>query len=158
ARERIREMTKPSGEAEPLSDEALLTEFVDAARKADSSGEAIQIALAFLCSRLGVDSGVLLAKESEAEFSSAASTTPSAAKYTLPANGVLIHRLRFCAQPLAIAGDDYTTWLQWANETELQYAEEIESLHTLRTRVAIALRGKDDIVGVLLLGPPSGRN
>ena len=50
----------------PQTPPTLLTEFVAAARAADSFDEALQSALSTLCERLGVESAVLLEKVDDA--------------------------------------------------------------------------------------------
>jgi sigma-B regulation protein RsbU (phosphoserine phosphatase) len=53
---------------------------------------------------------------------------------------------------------DIDTLAQWAVEQRTDRLAEIETLETLSVRLAAALRTKNDILGLLLLGPPVGRS
>lgn len=138
-----------------LSESALLTEFVDAARRADSFSEAIRIALATLCSRLQAGSAVLLEKVGEKDYRPITATFELASDVALPADGFLLNRLKAHTFPLTLGELD--PLLQWAREHKPERVAEIETLKHLDVRLAVALRTKNEILGVLLLGPPSGR-
>ena len=48
--------------------------------------------------------------------------------------------------------------LRWALERKPQHTAEIQYLKEIGLRLAVPLRAKDEISGILLLGPPLGRN
>ncbi|MGH9671922.1 MAG: PP2C family protein-serine/threonine phosphatase, partial [Bryobacteraceae bacterium] len=48
-------------------------------------------------------------------------------------------------------------WVRWAREFRPGHVAEIERLRNTGARIAVPLRTKNEIVGVLLLGPPEGR-
>ncbi len=147
-----------SGDAPPLSAGTLLSEFADAAYRAASFGEVLQITLATLCSRMGVESAILLEHVSEQEYRCLAMTPdPGASDCSLPANGLLLNRLRFHAFPLPLTRGDFETWLRWAEEYRPHYLAEIRTLQATGARIAVPLRTKREIIGVLLLGQPLGR-
>jgi len=126
----------------------LIGEFTNSIRRADSFSEAVRMALAALQERTGAESALLLERTS-GEFRSA--------QYSIPANGVLLHRLQHYWHPLELSADDFETWLRWAREFKPEHTAEIETLANTGARMAVALRAKNEIVGVLLLGAPSGR-
>jgi len=139
-------------------DGSLITEFVEASRRAASFGEALQSSLGTLCAKIGGKSAMLLENVSGKEYRRAAVTPEqAAADVSLPAEGFLLNRLRFYAFPLPFDGGDVDAWQRWATENRPQYLAEIEMLKQTGARVAVSLRTKSDILGVLLLGPPEGR-
>ncbi|MCI0388752.1 MAG: ADOP family duplicated permease [Acidobacteria bacterium] len=147
-----------AGDTPILSAGTLLTEFVEAARRAASSTEAIQIALATLCSKIGAESGILLENVSGQEYRCAAAIHErESSDYSLPAHGFLLNRLKFHALPLPLTSGDFDTWLRWAKEYKPKYLAEIQTLQAIDARIAVSLRTKSEILGVLLLGPPVGR-
>ncbi|MBZ5594894.1 MAG: ADOP family duplicated permease [Acidobacteriia bacterium] len=161
AYQRIRQAVQGMSRAEDvsvLSDGSMLTEFVDASRRAASFAEALQSSLATLCGRVGGKSAMLLEKVSGQEYRRAAATPEQAfSDCSLPAEGFLLNRLRFYAFPLPFNGGDVDTWQRWAKEYRPQYLAEIETLKNTGARLAVSLRTKSEILGVLLLGPPEGR-
>src|SRR5262249_52774584 len=92
-----------SADESPLvSDGTLLAEFIAAARSADSFTEALSVALTTLCSRLRVESALLLEKRSQQEYKCAAAAPNLASPHcSLPADGFLVNRLRAYPFPLA---------------------------------------------------------
>jgi GAF domain-containing protein len=147
-----------SGDAPNISTGTLLSEFADAANRAASFTEALQIALATLCSRIGVESAILLEHVSGHEYRYLAMTPDRvSADFSLPANGFLLNRLRFHAFPLPLTRGDFETWLRWAEEYRPQYLTEIRTLQATGAGIAVPLRTKREIIGVLLLGQLLGR-
>jgi phosphoserine phosphatase RsbU/P len=147
-----------SGDAPTLSTGTLLSEFADAASRAASFTEAIQIDLATLCSRIGVESVILLEHVSGQEYRCLAmAPNRGSSAISIPANGVLLNRLRFHAFPLPLTGGDFETWLRWAEEYRPQHLTEIRTLQATGARTAVPLRTKREIIGVLLLGQLLGR-
>jgi len=137
---------------------SLITEFVEASRRAASFPEALQSSLATLRTRIGGKSAMLLENVSGKEYRRAAVAPERAiADCSLPAEGFLLNRLRFYAFPLPFNDEDVDAWQRWAKENRPQYLAEIETLKNTGARVAVSLRTKNDILGVLLLGPPEGR-
>jgi sigma-B regulation protein RsbU (phosphoserine phosphatase) len=52
----------------------------------------------------------------------------------------------------------FETWLRWAAEQKPQHLPELRTLMETGARIAIALRTKDEITGLLLLGRPLDHN
>ena len=77
--------------------------------------------------------------------------------FAIPARGVLINRLTHYPHPLPLTAGDFEAWGQWAREIRPAHAAEIERLARSGARMAVPLRTQHELVGVLLLGPPDGR-
>jgi sigma-B regulation protein RsbU (phosphoserine phosphatase) len=76
---------------------------------------------------------------------------------SIPAQGVLLNLLRHYPHPLALSQGHFATWLRWARESRLEHVAEIEALASTGVQTVVPLRAKHEVVGVLLLGPPMGR-
>ena len=127
---------------------AVVGDFADAVRRAESFPEAVKIALGALRDRAGAEFTALLQKDGDG-FTSG--------DLAIRADGVLLKRLRHYSHPLALSEGDWDTWARWARQTRPEYLAEIERLAAARIRLAVPLSVKNDVVGVLLLGPPHGR-
>ena len=157
-REAVQGSAWDGGEGAVQPDGSLITEFVEASRRANSFGEALEASLAKLCAKIGGQSAMLLENVSGNEYRRAAVTPERAVPhYALPAEGFLLNRLRFYAFPLPFNDEDIDVWQRWATGNRPQYLAEIETLKNTGARVAVSLRTKSDVLGVLLLGPPEGR-
>jgi serine phosphatase RsbU (regulator of sigma subunit) len=143
-------------EAPQLVDGTLLSAFVDAARQADSHRDALHMALTTLCSQIGTASAVLLEKVSNDEYRCAAATTDRLLSCSLSAESFLLRRLTHFSQPLPLTAGDLDTWERWAAGRAPRLAE-LDTLRQADVRLAVALRTKNEILGVLLLGPPADR-
>ena len=149
AHSRVRRLLADDGEdlgAVPLA--AVVSEFADAARRAESFPDAVNIALAALRERAGTDFIRLLQRNGD-RFTSG--------DLSLPADGVMLSRLRRYSHPLAFSAADWDTWARWARDVRAEHLAEIERLATAGVRLAVPLNVKNDVVGVLLLGHPQGR-
>ena len=116
----------------------LISEFAGSIRRAESFPEAIQISLETLRERVGAQSIMLLDQGA------------------LPAQGILLKRLKHYPHPLTLAPSDFETWKRWASEFKPEHSAEIAFLESTGARIAVPLRTKNEIVGVLLLGAPNG--
>ena len=120
ARQRIRQAANAISRAasrgddgQALSSFTLLTEFTDAARGADSFAEALRVALATLCNRLGAESAMLLESVSDREYRcSTAAGESGSPDCSLPARGFLFSRLESYPFPAC-----YSAFLWQANVT-----------------------------------------
>ncbi|MGH9630994.1 MAG: FtsX-like permease family protein, partial [Bryobacteraceae bacterium] len=102
---------RSDGEAPGPAGGNLLGEFAEASRRAGSFAEALQIALASLCGRLGAESAMLLENISGKEYRcTAAAPAPASSEASLPAQGFLLTRLKFYPFPLPLTGGDFDTW------------------------------------------------
>jgi putative ABC transport system permease protein len=115
---------------------------------ADSFPDAVRLALDTLRVRFDATVIVLL-ERSGSDYRSPA--------FSIPATGALVNRLRHYPHPLALEAGDFAAWRQWASEAQTRYVDEIETLAGSRACVAVPLRTAQELVGILLLGPPAGR-
>jgi serine phosphatase RsbU (regulator of sigma subunit) len=133
-------------------DANLVTELVAAARGATSFGEAFVRGLDMLRERLGSTAAVLL-EHADGEFRTLAAVPRDAeASLSLPERGFLASRLKYYGHPLPFTTADLESWLRWAREQSPSHVAELQSLIGAGARLAVALRARSDIVGVLLLG------
>ena len=128
---------------------AVIDDFADAVRRAESFPEAVTMALGALRDRAEAEFIALLQKDN-GSFASA--------DLSIDADGVLLKRLRHYNHPLAFSAGDWDTWTRWAREARPQHLAEVDRLATARVRLAVPLNIKNEIVGVLVLGPPHGRD
>ena len=146
------------GDAAVADDSALLTEFVDAARRAVSNDEALRLALTTVRTRLDAESAMVVENLAGAVYPcAAAAATDGRPAVLIPACGFLLNRLQNHASALPITAADIDAWLVWARATAAVTVDEIQALGLADVRLAVALRGKEEILGMLLMGPPIGR-
>jgi putative ABC transport system permease protein len=138
-------------------DGSLLTDFVDAARVASSNREALRIALSAFRRTVGAEWAMLLEHHSGTDYHCAASAAENGFQpRALPAAGFLLNRLRFHSFPLPLSSADLDACAQWAREQAPFHVPEIEALGAIGARMAVPLRTKREILGILLLGGPTG--
>ena len=153
---RVSVMISSSGDETLPSEGALMAEFVDSSRNAESFLEAVQLALAALCEGIQCESAMLLEKNAQVYRCVAASPGDCASDCTLPAGGLLLGRLRGYPYPLPLAPGDLDAWHRWA-AAKPEHAAELECLRAAGAALAVPLLAKNEISGVLLLGQPLGR-
>jgi predicted permease len=127
---------------------ALISEFAASLRQAGSVRDAADASLATLRERTNASSIMLLEKVGD-EYSS---TTCS-----IPAGGLLLKLLEQYPHPLALSEGHFAAWLRWARESRPEHVAELNALASTGVQTVVPLRTKDEFVGVLLLGPPTGR-
>jgi predicted permease len=133
----------------PVPPVTLIHEFTGLVQNAASFSEALRVALPSLRERVGARSLVLLEKVSSDEYRSG--------DLSLSVRGVLLNRLTHYRHPLPLGPGELQAWSTWASEFRPEQVLEVERLRAAGVRMAVALRTKLGIVGVLLLGPPEGR-
>jgi predicted permease len=127
----------------------VIREFAESIRRTASFPEAIDSALLSLREHVRAQSIILIEKASAEEYRTA--------KISLPATGVLLKRLAHFPHPLSLTPEQLDTWREWTRQFRPEHTSEIETLANTGARLAIPLRTKNEIVGVLLLGPPESR-
>ncbi|MDQ2842635.1 MAG: ADOP family duplicated permease [Acidobacteriota bacterium] len=138
-----------------VSEGALLSGFVDATRRAESSGNALEAALASLCETIGAESALLLEAMPGKLLQRVAAVPAGLTIAGLESDeGFLARRLRFYSLPLPLSAADYVSWLRWAAEHRPEYVAELTALQAAKIRLAVALRTAKENIGLLLLGPP----
>jgi serine phosphatase RsbU (regulator of sigma subunit) len=133
----------------------VLTAFVEAARVADSYTGALHAVLASVCNQLRVESAALLVRHdgSPADYrclvaaGALIEATPAVA-----ADGFLITRLRAYPRPLAFAPNELAALAEWAAAHRPERLAEIRALAAAGVGLAVPLRTRREILGVLLLG------
>jgi len=144
----MREMAS-SGKESVVPLGTLITEFAGSVRSAASFPEALGVALVTLREQMGAQSTLLLERTDGHEYRSE--------NCSVPAQGFLLSRLQHYPHPLAFTESDLEVWVRWAKEFKPECIAEMQSLTGTGARIAVPLRIKNEIVGVLLLGPPDGR-
>jgi serine phosphatase RsbU (regulator of sigma subunit) len=148
-RRAIQDLSAPrEREVVPLG--TLIGEFAGALRRTASFPEALQEALATLRERTGAQSIMLLETAPGEDY--------RGGSCALAARGPVINRLRHYPHPLTLTTGDFETWVRWAREFKPEYTAEIEGLQKSGARIVVPLRAKHEIVGVVLLGAPAGRD
>jgi predicted permease len=139
--------------ADIAPDGTLVTELIEASRRAASYREALSAALEALRSIMGANSAVLLEQtDGSGEFETTIAAPVGAVKCSIPVRGLLLGRLRSYAAPLPISAEDLDTWYRWATEVAPAHLKEIEMLRSGGTRLAVALRTNKELLGLVLLG------
>ncbi len=147
-----RAVSRPD-ETPEVSEITLLTDFVAAVRRADSSAEALRMALTTLCDRLGAESAMLLEKSAKEYRCTAAAPESTPSDDSLPADGFLLRQLKAYPFPLPITSGDIDAWIRWAEEHAPGHLAELQTLGRTRARIAVPLRTRTEVLGVILLGP-----
>ncbi|HET9362156.1 MAG TPA: ADOP family duplicated permease [Vicinamibacterales bacterium] len=135
----------------------LLTEFVAAARAADSFDEALAKALGTLCRSLGVDAAVLLEAAGGAHRARIAIGPFEPIAWAVPADGFLASRLAAYPLPLPFDPGEFDALREWAAAHRPDRLEEIRLLASADVRMAVPLRTRTEIMGVLLMGASRDR-
>jgi sigma-B regulation protein RsbU (phosphoserine phosphatase) len=108
-----------------------------------------------VCEELHVESAALLKRRdgSTPEYRClvAAGALETAAP-AVAADGFLIRRLRAYPLPMAFAPDDWNALADWAAAHRRDRLDEIRALSAAGVRLAVPLRTRKEIVGILLLG------
>ena len=146
--------------AEPrvAADDDLLSDFVTAARGADSYARAFQSSLATLAARIGA-SWILLLERADGEYRPLARVpAPADDTMRLPNDGFVYNRLRRYSYALPLTPADLESWIAWARGARPAHLAELQTLQGLGVRLAAGLRARDEILGLLLLGPPLDRD
>jgi serine phosphatase RsbU (regulator of sigma subunit) len=153
----VRDIRQAVGGDDRESDVSL-TAFIDAARSADSFAGALRAALDSVCADLRVESAALLERRagSQGDYGClvAAGALETAAP-VLPGDGFLITRLRAYPLPMPFAPNDLASLTDWAAAYRPDRLDEIRALAAAGVRLAVPLRTRSEILGVLLLGERS---
>jgi serine phosphatase RsbU (regulator of sigma subunit) len=133
----------------------ILTAFVDAARSADSYNGALRAALASVCAELRVESAALIERPAGSQGDYRCLVAAGALETAPPVvagDGFLINRLQAYPRPMPFAPDDWDAFAEWAAVHRPDRLDEIRALAAAGVRLAVPLRTRSEILGVLLLG------
>jgi len=142
-------------EAAIAADAGIVTELIEASRRAASYREALAAAAEALRGSMGAQSATLLESTSGGDFRTAAAVPEPGSACSLPRRGLLLNRLEPYGAPLPISSEDLDAWHRWASEFEPRHVPEIEMLQKAGARLAVPLRTNKEVLGVLLLGAPA---
>ncbi|HEX7778630.1 MAG TPA: ADOP family duplicated permease, partial [Vicinamibacterales bacterium] len=151
----IREAVVGDDSGSDVSAAGMLTAFVVAARSADSYTGALHAALASVCAALRVESAALLERRagSRGDYSClAAAGALETAAPVVAGDGFLIRRLRAYPLPMPMGPNDLAALADWAAAHRPDQLDEIRMLAAAGVRLAVPLRTRSEILGVLLLG------
>ena len=151
----IRQAVGADDSGSDVSAADMLTAFVDAARRADSYTGALRAVLASVCDELHVESAALLGRRdgSPVDYRClVAAGALDAAAPVVAADGFLITRLRAYPLPLPFAPNELDALAEWAAAHRPERLDEIRALAAAGIRLAVPLRTRSEILGVLLLG------
>jgi predicted permease len=169
----VREAIIGAGETgSDLSPADMLTAFVGAARSADSYTGALRAVLASVCKELDVESAALLERRDGSTPEERRQGVPGDREYrclvaagaletaapVVAADGFLITRLRAHPLPLPFAPNELAAVAEWAAAHRRERLDEIRALAAAGIRLAVPLRTRSEILGVLLLGERSQRD
>jgi len=135
----------------------MLTAFVEAARGADSYTGALRAVLDSVSEKLHVESIALLVRREgpPPEYRCLVATGAlETAAPTVAADGFLITRLRAYPRPIPFAPEELAAFTEWAAARRPDRLDEIRALAAAGVRLAVPLRTRSEILGVLLLGEP----
>ena len=155
----VRDVTGAASTGAPApAPPTLLTEFVAAARAADSFDDALGRALGTLCRSLGVDAAVLLERAAGgAHRARIAVGTFQTIAWAVPADGFLASRLAAYPLPLPFDPGELDALQEWAAAHRPDRLDEIRLLAAADVRMAVPLRTRTEIMGVLLVGASRDR-
>jgi predicted permease len=157
----IREAVVGDDSGSDVSAAGMLTAFVDAARSADSYTGALRAALGSVCAELRVESAALLERRAASQGDYCCLVAAGALEAVAPvvdADGFLIRRLRAYPLPMPLAPNDLAALADWAAAHRPDRLDEIRALTAAGVRLAVPLRTRSEILGVLLLGDRPNRS
>ncbi|MBS1827503.1 MAG: SpoIIE family protein phosphatase [Acidobacteria bacterium] len=130
-----------------VSEGQLLQELVEASRGAASFHQAMQQALETIRQRISAQWIIVLDARPDGHFES------HRPPLQLPPNGLLCARLQSLTVPLPISEADIAAWLRWAETNKPARTPELRILRDCGARLALGLRTRKDLNGILLTGP-----
>ncbi|MGE5837831.1 MAG: ADOP family duplicated permease [Acidobacteriota bacterium] len=151
----IRQAVGGDDSGSDVSAAGMLTAFVDAARSAESYTGALRAALASVCAELRVESAALLERRAASQNDYCCLVAAGALETAAPViagDGFLIKRLRAYPLPMPLAPNDLAALAEWAAAHRPDRLDEIRALAAAGVRLAVPLRTRSEILGVLLLG------
>jgi putative ABC transport system permease protein len=150
--ERVSEFVLPSHEPPAgVSGTEMLAAIADASRNAESFTEAIEAALLTLREQVKASGAFLLTRlDQDHPFLTEG--------FALPANSLLLNRLRNYSSALPLTRADLAGWRKWAQEQAPEHLPELTTLEQMDTALAAPLQSKSGITGILILSAPLDRN
>jgi putative ABC transport system permease protein len=138
----------------------LLAAISEASRHAESFSQVLALALERVRERMNAAAVYLfVSPTADQPFRmkwTAADSAPEQ-NFLLPANGLVVGRLRNYSSALPLSREELRSVRRWAEEHAPVHVTEIQVLEALEIRVAVPLLSESGITGLLLLGPAIGR-
>jgi sigma-B regulation protein RsbU (phosphoserine phosphatase) len=129
----------------------MLAAIADASHNAGSFTEAIEAALQTLREQVKASGAFLLTRlDQDQPFLTEG--------FALPANCLLLNRLRNYSSALPLTHADLAGWRKWAQEQAPEHLPEITTLQQMDTALAAPLQSKSGIIGILILSAPLDHN
>jgi len=157
--ERISKVIRHAPEAPNPAGE-LLAAISETSRRAESFPQAIEAALQVLRERVQACAAYLFTRKLPDQpfrlSAAAAQTSPREA--ILPANALLLNRLRNYSSALPVSACELTGIRNWAAEFAPEHVSELDTLAALNARLAVPVLSKTEMIGILLLGEPNARS
>ncbi|MBV8729015.1 MAG: SpoIIE family protein phosphatase [Acidobacteriia bacterium] len=136
----------------------LLASIAEASRHAESFQQALGAALDAVRRHVSASQLYLFLKQPDARYRLQwMAGVEAVPEESLPANSILVGRLRSYSSALPISRDEIAAVRNWAEEHAPHHLDEIGTLDRLEARMAVPLLTKFEITGVLLFGPGTAR-
>jgi serine phosphatase RsbU (regulator of sigma subunit) len=141
------------------SESDLLAEIADVSRRAGSFSEAIRAALECLRQRIGAESLALFVQREPGQPYRCHGVVPDACfdDWTLPADALIVSRLRNFAGALPIGRGELDATETWAAENAPAHLLEVAVLRDIGAAAAVRVAVKKETSGILFAGKPAGR-
>jgi sigma-B regulation protein RsbU (phosphoserine phosphatase) len=140
------------------SEGELLAEIAEAGRHANSFAEASRSALERLRQRIGAESVALLVQRAPGQPYRCHAVAPNVADpWMLPADALIVTRLRNYSGALPLDPVDLEVTERWARDNAPGHLEEISRLRQTGAALAMRVAVRHEISGLLLAGQPVGR-
>ena len=141
------------------SEADLLAEIADVSRRAGSFSEAILAALECLRARMQAQSLALFVQREPGQIYRCHGVVPDACvdSWMLPAQALIVSRLRHYAGALPMVRADLDSAERWASENAPEHLPEIALIREVGPALAVRVAVKKEISGILFVGAPAGR-
>jgi putative ABC transport system permease protein len=148
-------------EQEVTSEAELLAEIAETGRRANSFAEASSSALECVRQRIGAVSFALFVQRAAGQpYRSeprASASDPGETEWTLPADALIVRRLRNYTGAMPLEETDFDAMERWARDNAPVHLAEISVLRQIGAALVARVAVKHEISGLLLAGHPIGR-
>jgi serine phosphatase RsbU (regulator of sigma subunit)/ABC-type antimicrobial peptide transport system permease subunit len=149
-KEQVTGLVSPADEQAAESESELMASVADAGRHAGSFHEALEASLSQLRERIRADAATLFVQK-------APGYPYRSGTWTLPADALLVSRLRHYSGVLSMQPSDLDATEVWTRENAPEHLDEIATLRELGPAAVVRVAVKDGITGLLFAGSPVGR-
>lgn len=154
----VTEFVSGMDEQTATSESDLLAEIAEAGRRSGSYPDALSAALETVRERLRAESLALFVQRSPGLPYRCSTVVPDACgEWTLPADALIVSRLRHYPGALPLSAADLDSLDRWAHENAPARLEETATLRETGAVLVIRVAVKDEISGLLFVGRPASR-